>query len=77
MKVSLNKILPFNGKENRKMDSKIEFLRRYYTSKELAKDAKDHSVNIPYFLRVESRINEVKQSGMVEDEYNRHRRKEV
>lgn len=70
MKVSLNTVLPFKGKNN---VDKVEFLRERYTREEQAKDEKDTGVNIPYFLRVESKINEVKNAGMVESEYNRYK----
>ena len=48
-------------------------MRDRYTREEKAKDEKDPGANIPYFLRVETKINEVKNAGMVESEYNKYK----
>ena len=71
MKVNLGKVIPFRGKQT---ENKVEFLRERYTREEQEKDKVDPGVNIPYFLRVESKINEVKNAGMVESEYSRYKK---
>lgn len=71
MKVNLNKVIPFRGKQT---ENKVEFLRERYTREEELKDKTDPGVNIPYFLRAESKINEVKNAGLVESEYNRYKK---
>ncbi len=71
MKVNLGKVMPFRGKQT---ENKVEFLRERYTREEQAKDKVDPGVNIPYFLRVESKINEVINAGMVESEYNKYKK---
>ena len=71
MKVDFSNVIPFRGK---KQENKVEFLRERYTREEKAKDEKDTGVNIPYFLRVETKINEVKNAGMVEAEYNKYKK---
>lgn len=70
MKVNLSNVIPFRGKQT---VNKVEFLRDRYTREEKAKDEKDPGANIPYFLRVETKINEVKNAGMVESEYNKYK----
>ena len=71
MKVNLGKVIPFKGKQT---ENKVEFLRERYTREEQAKDEKAPGVNIPYFLRVETKINEVKNAGLVESEYNKYKK---
>lgn len=71
MKVNLGKVIPFRGKQT---ENKVEFLRERYTREEQEKDKVDPGVNIPYFLRVESKINEVKNAGLVESEYSRYKK---
>lgn len=71
MKVNLGKVIPFRGKQT---ENKVEFLRERYTREEQEKDKTDPGVNIPYFLRVESKINEVKNAGLVESEYSRYKK---
>ncbi len=73
MKVNLNKVIPFKGKNT---ENKVEFLRERYTREEELKDKNDHGVNIPYFLRAETKINEVKNAGMVESEFNRYKKED-
>lgn len=71
MKVNLSKVIPFRGKQT---ENKVEFLRERYTHEEQEKDKVDPGVNIPYFMRAESKINEVKNAGLVESEYNRYKK---
>lgn len=69
MKVNLRNVIPFKGKQT---VNKVEFLRDRYTKEEIEKDKKDQGVNIPYFLRVETRINETVNANKVEVEYNKY-----
>jgi hypothetical protein len=71
MKVNLNVIPLFKGKTTK--NEKIEFLRKRYAEEMKQEDKKEKSVNIPYFLRVENKINNVKQSGMIDTEYNKYK----
>lgn len=63
-------VIPFKKKKVSE-EVKIDFLRNYYNKKYEAEDKIDDGVNIPFFLRAESKVNEIILTGSVDLEYNK------
>lgn len=54
-----------------KEDVRINFLRDYYTREYKEADKKDNGPKIPYFMRAEAKVNEIRRAGMVNQEFER------
>lgn len=63
------KVIPFKKKVSEEV--KISCLREHYLKKFEAEDKQSDGVNIPFFLRAESKVNEIILAGAVGLEYEK------
>ena len=77
MKVNLNPIPLFKGKAEVPQSEKKEYLRKRITEEMKREDEKDKGVNIPCFMRAETKLNNIEAAGMVDSEYKKYVESEV